>query len=82
MIKNLTQIISSHAQTSPSDVVDFAHEYLRRKVENGVVEQWYYVRSELSKLLQQNNDNGKLKEHIDTVLENTADHKWYVRYFC
>ena len=60
--------------------VDYAHEYLRRKIENGVVEQWYYLRSELNKIKQSNNENEGLKQHIDRVLENGVDHKWLVHY--
>lgn len=58
--------------------VDLAHEYLRRKIENGVTEQWYYLRSELNKLRQENNGNANLQQRIDRVLENGADHKWFV----
>ncbi len=43
-------------------------EELRRKVENGVKELWYFVRSELKKLALV--DTGALQKHVDTLLQD------------
>lgn len=43
-------------------------EELRRKVENGVRELWYFVRSEVKKLPQV--ETGALQKHVDTLLQD------------
>ncbi len=43
-------------------------EELRRKVENGVKELWYLVRSELKKLALV--DTGAPQKHVDTLLQD------------
>ncbi|XP_066550555.1 alpha-(1,6)-fucosyltransferase isoform X2 [Amia ocellicauda] len=44
------------------------HEMLRRKIENGVKELWYFVRSELKKLTHM--EAGDLQKHTDGLLED------------
>lgn len=43
-------------------------EELRRKVENGVRELWYFVRSEVKKLALV--ETGALQKHVDTLLQD------------
>lgn len=43
-------------------------EELRRKVENGVRELWYFVRSEVKKLPQV--ETGAQQKHVDTLLQD------------
>ena len=50
------------------------HEHLRRKIENGIKEMWYYLRSQLHSL---NGDSGssELKAKVKNILEEGADHQ-------
>jgi len=43
-------------------------EELRRKVENGVRELWYFVRSEVKKVGLV--ETGALQKHVDTLLQD------------
>uniref|UniRef100_A0A671Q8T0 Alpha-(1,6)-fucosyltransferase n=1 Tax=Sinocyclocheilus anshuiensis TaxID=1608454 RepID=A0A671Q8T0_9TELE len=52
----------------PADGPGKDQEELRRKVENGVRELWYFVRSELKKLALV--DTGALQKHVDTLLQD------------
>ncbi|XP_071963471.1 alpha-(1,6)-fucosyltransferase-like [Antedon mediterranea] len=48
------------------------HEKLRRKVDNGITEFWFYVRSELQKLKEKSSDK-IVKDRIDVVLEDAGN---------
>uniref|UniRef100_A0A8C1VDE2 Fucosyltransferase 8a (alpha (1,6) fucosyltransferase) n=1 Tax=Cyprinus carpio TaxID=7962 RepID=A0A8C1VDE2_CYPCA len=52
----------------PADGPGKDQEELRRKVENGVRELWYFVRSELKKLTLV--ETGALQKHVDTLLQD------------
>ncbi|RXN19111.1 alpha-(1,6)-fucosyltransferase-like protein [Labeo rohita] len=52
----------------PADGPGKDQEELRRKVENGVRELWYFVRSELKKVGQV--EAGALQKHVDTLLQD------------
>ncbi|XP_016140525.1 alpha-(1,6)-fucosyltransferase-like [Sinocyclocheilus grahami] len=52
----------------PADGPGKDQEELRRKVENGVRELWYFVRSELKKLALV--ETGALQKHVDTLLQD------------
>uniref|UniRef100_A0A4W5S128 Alpha-(1,6)-fucosyltransferase n=1 Tax=Hucho hucho TaxID=62062 RepID=A0A4W5S128_9TELE len=51
----------------PGDGPGRNQEELRRKIENGVKEIWYFVRSEVKKLGHM--EQGDLQKHIDTLLQ-------------
>ena len=51
----------------------FEHELLRRKIENGVKEMWYYLRSQLNSL--QDLGPRVVKETVDNILQEGADHQ-------
>ena len=51
------------------------HERLRRRINNGVKEMWYYLGSELKKL--KNGANEAIIKQIDDTLENGAEHQRY-----
>lgn len=50
-------------------------EELRRKIENGVKEIWYFVRSEVKKLGHM--EQGDLQKHIDTLLQELGHQQRY-----
>lgn len=52
----------------PADGPGKDQEELRRKVENGVRELWYFVRSEVKKLALV--EAGALQKHVDTLLQD------------
>ncbi|XP_073720878.1 alpha-(1,6)-fucosyltransferase-like [Misgurnus anguillicaudatus] len=52
----------------PADGPGKDQEELRRKVENGVRELWYFVRSEVKKLGQV--ETGAVQKHVDTLLQD------------
>ncbi|XP_051724416.1 alpha-(1,6)-fucosyltransferase [Ctenopharyngodon idella] len=52
----------------PADGPGKDQEELRRKVENGVRELWYFVRSEVKKLALV--ETGALQKHVDTLLQD------------
>ncbi|XP_067311425.1 alpha-(1,6)-fucosyltransferase [Pseudorasbora parva] len=52
----------------PADGPGKDQEELRRKVENGVRELWYFVRSEVKKLAVV--EAGALQKHVDTLLQD------------
>ncbi|CAH1790772.1 unnamed protein product, partial [Owenia fusiformis] len=52
-----------------SDGPTLEHEKLRRKIENGVTEIWYYVKSQLQKT-KKKSDNSAVKESIDEILQD------------
>lgn len=54
---------------------DLNHEMFRRKVENGVTEFWFYLRSELTKIKDMHKDNQQTVMKIGQVLENGLDHQ-------
>lgn len=49
------------------------HEELRRMIENGVRELWYFVRSEVKKLGHV--DTGELQKHINMLLQDLGHHQ-------
>ena len=49
------------------------HENIRRKVYNGVVELWYYLKSELSKIKDTVRENTDATSKINEVLEDGAE---------
>ena len=50
------------------------HEELRRKIENGEVEAWYYLHDQLSKMKDQHSSNALLVHQIETLMEDASDH--------
>ncbi|XP_033097158.1 alpha-(1,6)-fucosyltransferase-like isoform X2 [Anneissia japonica] len=58
---------SEKCGTGPS----IQHEKLRRKIENGVTEFWFYVQSELKKIQERSTDQS-LKDKIDIVLQDAG----------
>lgn len=54
-------------------------ETSRRKVDNGVQEMWFYLRSQLGKLKETLANDSPTKKKIDTILENGADHSRLVK---
>lgn len=48
-------------------------EELRRKIENGVRELWYFVRSEVKKLGHV--ETGELQKHINMLLQDLGHHQ-------
>ncbi|XP_064621833.1 alpha-(1,6)-fucosyltransferase-like isoform X2 [Lineus longissimus] len=58
-----------------ASVLGTRHEKLRRKINNGVKEMWYYLSSELKKLkIGAIKDPVRLSRQIDNALENGAEH--------
>ena len=53
---------------------DAEHEEARRKIQNGVVEFWYYINDQLSSIKQANQGNTQLVSHINDVMEDSLDH--------
>nr|XP_020655368.1 alpha-(1,6)-fucosyltransferase isoform X1 [Pogona vitticeps] len=49
------------------------HEILRRRIENGAKELWFFLQSELKKL--KNLEGGELQRHIDELLSDLGDHE-------
>uniref|UniRef100_A0A098LYK6 Alpha-(1,6)-fucosyltransferase n=2 Tax=Colubroidea TaxID=34989 RepID=A0A098LYK6_9SAUR len=49
------------------------HEILRRRIENGVKEFWFFLQSELKKL--KNLEGNELHKHIDELLSDLGDHE-------
>lgn len=52
----------------PADGPGKDHEELRRKVENGVRELWYFVRNEVKKLPLM--ETGAMHKHVDTLMQD------------
>ena len=57
---------------------DLNHEMFRRKVENGITEFWFYLRSELGKIKDSHKDNQGTVMKIGQILENGLDHQQWV----
>ncbi|KAF4083823.1 hypothetical protein AMELA_G00121760 [Ameiurus melas] len=57
----------------PVDGPGRKHEELRRMIENGVRELWYFVRSEVKKLSHV--DTGELQKHISILLQDLGHHQ-------
>jgi glycoprotein 6-alpha-L-fucosyltransferase len=66
---------SEPAQThsTSSNEPDLAHEKLRRKIENGVQEYWFYVRSELSKVKETVKENTGVVAKMNNIIEDGRD---------
>ncbi|MCI4382898.1 hypothetical protein PGIGA_G00020050 [Pangasianodon gigas] len=57
----------------PVDGPGRKHEELRRMIENGVRELWYFVRSEVKKL--GHIETGQLQKHINMLLQDLGHHQ-------
>lgn len=55
------------------------HEILRRRIENGAKELWFFLQSELKKL--KNLEGNELQRHVDEFLSDLGDHERYPFYF-
>lgn len=51
------------------------HEILRRRIENGVKEFWFFLQSELKKL--KNLEGNELHKHTDELLSDLGNHERY-----
>lgn len=51
------------------------HEVLRRRIENGAKELWFFVQSELKKL--KNLEGNELQRHADEFLSDLGHHERY-----
>lgn len=51
------------------------HEVLRRRIENGAKELWFFLQSELKKL--KSLEGGELQRHLDELLSDLGDHERY-----
>ena len=60
--------------TNHSGAVTNEHEAIRRKIENGAVEFWYYMNSKLSRLKDQSQGNIGVVSYINDMLEDGIDH--------
>ncbi|CAD5121378.1 DgyrCDS9898 [Dimorphilus gyrociliatus] len=49
-------------------------EKSRRKIENGVQEMWFFLRSQLGKLKESLGKDSPINQKVDKILENGADH--------
>ncbi|KAI0237902.1 Alpha-(1,6)-fucosyltransferase [Lamellibrachia satsuma] len=58
-----------------ANLPSLAFEQLRRQVENGVVEFWFYLRSQLN-ILQKNNP--EVVTDTKKILQNGDDHQWTI----
>ncbi|XP_074644328.1 alpha-(1,6)-fucosyltransferase-like [Tubulanus polymorphus] len=56
------------------------HEILLRKTDNGVTEMWFYIRSELNKIQKSSTVSGSIIDHINSILNNGADHERVIRH--
>ncbi|XP_072032322.1 alpha-(1,6)-fucosyltransferase-like isoform X2 [Amphiura filiformis] len=50
------------------------HEVLRRKIDNGVTEMWYYVKAELNKIKEFSSVD-KVRERVSEMLEDAGHHQ-------
>lgn len=55
------------------------HEILRRRIENGVKELWFFLQSELKKL--KNLEGDELQRHADEFLSDLGHHERYYSSF-
>lgn len=55
------------------------HEILRRRIENGAKELWFFLQSELKKL--KNLEGNELQRHVDEFLSDLGHHERYTFYF-
>lgn len=53
------------------------HEVLRRKIDNGVSEMWYYIKAELNKLKEVSSVD-KVRERVSEMLVDAGHHQRYV----
>lgn len=65
------------AETINSDYVEPSKEFevTRRKIENGVTEMWYYLRSQLKILNKTLGNNGEAIKTLKNIYEDVTDHK-------
>ena len=49
------------------------HERLRRKIANGVREQWYYLRTELNKIKRLARGNAQVESAVKMAFDNGAE---------
>lgn len=54
------------------------HELLRRRIENGAKELWFFLQSELKKL--KNLEGNELQRHADEFLSDLGHHERYYFY--
>lgn len=54
------------------------HEILRRRIENGAKELWFFLQSELKKL--KNLEGNELQRHADEFLSDLGHHERYYIY--
>ena len=54
------------------------HEILRRRIENGAKELWFFLQSELKKL--KNLEGNELQRHADEFLSDLGHHERYFLY--
>ncbi|XP_077866005.1 alpha-(1,6)-fucosyltransferase-like [Saccoglossus kowalevskii] len=64
--KNTKSDVSLHSGPSPD------HEKLRRRIDNGVTEIWYYIKSKLNKI-KKTSDKDQIDEQIDEILVDGGD---------
>ncbi|XP_063958411.1 alpha-(1,6)-fucosyltransferase-like [Lytechinus pictus] len=64
---------SQYCGSEPS----LAYEKIRRKIDNGVTEIWYYIRSQLTQLKKSSGDQ-KTQVKIDQILEDGGEQQRYV----
>ena len=50
------------------------HEIKRRRVSNGVLEMWFYVQSELTKLAAISKENHNIRNKLQSIYNLTAEH--------
>ena len=50
------------------------HEKLRRRVENGVLEEWFYLQGQISQVKDAVKDKTEVVVKLNNMLKNAADH--------
>ncbi len=69
----LVYISVLHVLTGLAEEPNLDHEKLRRKVENGVREMWFYMRAQLKKVKAMVKDSTNIVSKVNNILEDGRD---------